>query len=83
MSNGTLQTCRLYEDYLAAILETFGQNPFTIQGLREKGIIFPAKKTLHFFRIRKVFVRYERGRPSTWVVSPACREYLAKRRGAV
>lgn len=75
------QVCRVYSDVLLAILETFGERPFTAAELREKGIEIPNGRTLSFFRVRGVIGMHRYGRPCTWVVTPTCREYL-KQRGA-
>lgn len=82
MSSSTHQTCRVYEDTLRAILETFGERPFTARDLREKGIVFPSGRTLSFFRVRGVIWMHRYGRPCTWVVTPTCREYLKRREAA-
>lgn len=80
MSSSTHQTCRVYSDVLLAILETFGERPFTAKDLREKGIEIPNGRTLTFFRVRGVIGMHRYGRPCTWVVTSACRDYLKRRR---
>jgi len=79
MSSGTFQVCRIYEDYLSAILETFGGRPFALRDLREKGITFPGGRTHTFFWRCGVLDLYQRGRPSLWVLSGPCREWLQRR----
>jgi hypothetical protein len=80
--SSTHQVCRIYEDFLAAVLETFGGRPFAVRDLHEKGIFFPAGRTFLFFWRCGVLDLYHRGRPSLWVVSGPCRAYLERRRGA-
>ena len=78
--SGTHQICRIYEDYLLAILETFGRRPFFLQDLQEKGIQFPAGRTHIFFWNCGVLTQHRHGRPSSWVIAGPCREYLERRR---
>ncbi len=80
--SSTHQICRIYGDYLAAIIETFGDNPFTMRSLQEKGIEFPAGRTHIFFKNSGVLAQHQYGHPSTWVIAGPCREYL-RRRSAV
>lgn len=80
--SSTHQICRIYEDYLLAILETFGNNPFTLRGLLEKGIEFPAGRTHIFFWHTGVLKEHQHGHPSTWTIAGPCRAYLEKRRCA-
>ncbi len=63
------QACRCYRDFLAAVYETFGYRAFTLQDLREKGIVFPAGKNPSFFRNRGLFERVAYGRPTAWRLS--------------
>jgi len=79
MTNPALQICRIYEDFLAAVVETFGERPFTLQNLKDKGIEFPGRRTLLFFWRRGALDLHRRGRPNSWRVAPACREYLRRR----
>jgi hypothetical protein len=82
MSSSTHQTCRVYADTLWAILETFGDRPFTAAELQEKGIVIPNGRNLSFFRVRGVIGMHRRGRPCTWVVTSTCKEYLKRREAA-
>jgi len=80
VSSSAYRICRIYEDYLLAILETFGKRPFFIRDLQEKGIEFPAGRTHIFFWHRGVLREYQHGHPSSWVITGPCREYLERRR---
>jgi hypothetical protein len=75
-------TCRIYEDFLCALSETYGQKPFTLADLAEKGLHLPGKRTLKFFQLRGVVEVARAGRPHQWRVSAECRAYLEKRRCA-
>lgn len=81
--SSTHQICRIYEDYLLAILETFGERPFFIRDLQEKGIEFPAGRTHIFFSNSGVLTPHRHGHPSSWVIAGPCRAYLERRRSGV
>lgn len=82
MSAGIYQLCRVYEDTLLAVLETFGERPFTAADLREKGIEFPGGRTHIFFWRAGLIRRHQFGRPSSWVLSQMCIDYLTRRKEA-
>ncbi len=68
--------CRVHEDELLAVFETFGSAPFTARDLREKGLVFPAPRGIGYFRRAGVVDLYEQGRPNVWILSVKTRRVL-------
>jgi len=74
-------TTRSYGDLMRAVYETYGDRPFTVRDLAEKGIVLPGGyATLRLLRLRRVLVICRPGRPNIWGLSQAALSYLEAER---
>lgn len=71
-----VSTDRLYGDFLRAVYKTFGNRPFTVQDLQERGLSTSDNRNPSFFRNRGVFEKRKIGRPCQWGLSQSAIAYI-------